>query len=267
MQAQVGAGCFDLSGRVAIVTGASRGLGRAACISLAKYGADVVCAGRDRRALDETAQLVTEHGQKVLVVEADVTKPATIQRMADETVREFGRVDILVANAGIAAPWMRIDEESIDQWDTTIATNLTGPFLSMKAVLPTMVGQRSGSIIAVSSIGALGGGHVSPASYGASKSGLIGLVKHAAVQYGEFGIRVNCILPGMHITDLGMPKDEAGRADRLRLLDEVALVTTPLRRVAQADEIEGLVILLASDASRFITGATFVQDGGHTARI
>jgi len=267
MQAEVSGGCFDLTGRVAIVTGGSRGLGRAACTTLAKYGADIVCAGRDRRALAETAELVREYGHRVLVVEADVTDPATMQSMADGAVAKLGRIDILVANAGIAPDWMRLDEESLDQWNNTIAVNLTGVFLSMKAVLPTMMGQRSGSIVVVSSIGALGGGHVSPASYGASKAGLIGLVKHAAVQYGEFGIRVNCILPGMHITDLGMPEDEAGRAERLRFLDEMALVTAPLRRVAQADEIEGLVILLASDASAFITGATFVQDGGHTAKV
>jgi NAD(P)-dependent dehydrogenase (short-subunit alcohol dehydrogenase family) len=259
--------CFDITGKVAVVTGGSRGLGRAFCQILAKYGADVVCVGRDREALHETRSLVAEYGHQVLCLIADMTKPETIQRIADDTARSFGRIDVLVTNAGVAGPWMRIDEQSIDAWNDVIATNLTGTFLCMKAVLPTMMEQRSGSIIVISSIGALGGGPVAPASYGASKAGLIGLCKHAAVQYGSFGIRVNCILPGFHLTELGMPKDEGEREERLRSMQEFAGTAIPLARIAQPQELEGLVALLASDASAYITGATFVQDGGQTAQV
>jgi len=258
---------FDLTGKVAIVTGGSRGLGRAFCETLAKYGADVVCVGRDRTALEETVRVVREYGHEVLGLTADMTKAGTIQQMADDTVARFGRIDILVANAGVTMPWARIDEESVECWDMTIATNLRGQFLCMKAVLPTMMKQKCGSIINISSVGALGGGNVAPASYGASKAGIIALSKHAAVQYGRFGIRVNSILPGLHITDLGMPEGEAEKAERLGFLCDMAAQAIPLGRVAYPHELEGLVALLASDASSYITGATFVQDGGITAQV
>jgi len=259
--------CLDLTGKVAIVTGASRGLGRAFCRALAKHGANLVCVGRDKEALEKTCALVSDCGHQALSLIADMTKPESIKRMADETVRVFGRIDVLVANAGIAGPWTRIDEETLEQWNEVVATNLTGTFLCVKAVLPSMLVQRSGSIIIISSIGALGGGPVAPASYGASKAGLIGLCKHAAVQYGNFGIRVNCILPGFHLTELGMPKDAVEREKRLNLIQQFAATAIPLARIAQPEELEGLVALLASDASAYITGATFVQDGGQTAQV
>jgi NAD(P)-dependent dehydrogenase (short-subunit alcohol dehydrogenase family) len=258
---------FDISGRVAIVTGGSRGLGRACCEILAKYGADVVCVGRDGEALAETARLVAEYGHAVLPLSVDVTSADSVQEMADQAVARFGRIDILVANAGITTPYMRIDEEDIESWDRIITGNLRSQFLSMKAVLPVMMEQHSGSIINISSVGAFGGGEVAPASYGASKAGIIALSKHAACQYGKYGIRVNCICPGIHITDLGMPTDPAERQQRLTLLDEMSAQLFPLGRVAYPQELEGLVALLASDASSYITGATFIQDGGHTAKV
>jgi NAD(P)-dependent dehydrogenase (short-subunit alcohol dehydrogenase family) len=258
---------FDITGKVAIVTGGTRGLGRAFCEILAKYGADVVCTGRDRGSLDETVEAVHAYGRRVLPLTADMTKADTVEKMAADTVAAFGRIDILVANAGVTTAWMRIDEETIEDWDRTINTNLRGQFLSMRAVLPTMMKQRSGSIINISSVGALGGGEVAPASYGASKAGIIALCKHAATQYGRFGIRVNCILPGLHVTDLGMPEDETAREERLQMMCETAAKFFPLGRVAYPHELEGLVALLASDASSYITGATFIQDGGITAAV
>jgi 3-oxoacyl-[acyl-carrier protein] reductase len=258
---------FDISGKVGIVTGGSRGLGRAFCEILAKYGADVVCVGRDQEALDETVRTVEAYGHQVVALTADMTEAESVQQMALDTIERFGRMDILIANAGITTPWVRIDEESIEAWDMVVNTNLRGQFLSMKAVLPTMMQQRSGSIINISSVGALGGGEVAPASYGASKAGIIALCKHAAAQYGKFGIRVNCILPGFHVTDLGMPDEEAARRERLQMLSETAARLFPLGRVAYPHELEGLVALLASDASSYITGAAFVQDGGVTATV
>lgn len=266
MKALLDRNVFDLSGRVAIVTGGSRGLGRAFCEILAKYGADVACVGRDTAALDETAQTVAEYGRRALPLSVDVTDADAVQKMASEVLQTFGRIDVLVANAGITDPYVRIDEEAVAAWDRMITGNLRSQFLTMKAVLPTMMRQGSGSIINISSVGAFGGGEVAPASYGASKAGIIALSKHAACQYGKYGIRVNCICPGIHITDLGMPEDPAEKQERLAFLDQVAAQLCPLGRVAYPHELEGLVALLASDASSYITGATFIQDGGHTAK-
>lgn len=137
----------------------------------------------------------------------------------------------------------------------------------MRAVLPTMMKRKSGSIISISSIGALGGGNVAPASYGASKAGIVALSKDAAVEYGCYGTRVNCILPGLHIIDFGMPEGEAEKAEHLDFLCDVAARVIPLERVAYPHELEGLVALLASDASSYITGATFVQGGGQIAQV
>jgi len=257
---------FDLSGRVAVVTGGSKGLGRAFCEAMAKHGADVVCVGRDKKALAETAAMVNGYGRVALPVVADMLDPQAIQRMADEAVDTFGKIDILIANAGITADVVPIHEMSIEEWDLVIDTNLKGQFLSMRAVLPTMLKQRSGSIISISSVGALGGSDVPPASYGASKAGVIALCKYAAVQYGKYGIRVNCILPGLHITNLGMPADQAGKAERVKFMEAIAADMYPLGRVGYPNEMEGLVVLLASDASSYITGATFIQDGGGEAK-
>lgn len=258
---------FDISGRVGVVTGASRGLGRAFCEVLAKYGADVVCVGRDQKALAETVDLVKAYGRDAIALTADMTKAEDLEKMVVDAVARFGRIDILIANAGITAPWMPIHDEPLEIWDSIVGTNLRGQFLTLKVVLPTMMAQRSGNIINISSVGALGGGKVAPASYGASKAGIVALCKYAAAQYGEYGIRVNCILPGLHITDLGLPADEAGRKERLAFLDEMAAKAFPLGRVGYPEELEGLVALLASDASSYITGQTFVQDGGHTCQI
>ena len=258
---------FDISGRVAIVTGGSRGLGRAFCEILAKYGADVACVGRDTAALDETAQLVSQHGRRALPMSVNVTDADSVQKMAADVLKAFGRIDILVANAGITTPYLRIDEEDVEAWDRIITGNLRSQFLSMKAVLPTMMEQGSGSIINISSVGAFGGGEVAPASYGASKAGIIALSKHAACQYGKYGIRVNCVCPGIHITDLGMPGDPVEKQERLALLDQITAQICPVGRVAYPHELEGLIALLASDASSYITGATFIQDGGHTAKV
>lgn len=227
----------------------------------------MVCVGRDGAALEETAQIVRECGRGTLALVADVTDIDSVHNMAAETLRTFGRIDILVANAGITSPYVRIDEEEVEAWDRIITGNLRSQFLCMKAVLPTMMKQGSGSIINISSVGAFGGGEVAPAGCGATKAGIIALSKHAACQYGKYGIGVNCICPGLHITDLGMPADPAERQERLAFLDQVAAQMCPLGRVAYPHELEGLVALLAPDASSYITGSTFIQDGGHTAKV
>lgn len=258
---------FDITGRVAIVTGGSRGLGRACCETLAKYGANVVCVDLNEKALVEADRSIGEYGHRALALVADVTQPEAVQRVVDETMDAFGRIDILVANAGVTTGPIKVADESIESWDWIINTNLKGQFLFMRAVLPIMEKQRSGSIISISSIGAFGGGDVAPASYGVSKAGVVALSKYVAVQYGPSGIRANCIMPGMHFTDFAMPDDPRAREERTKSLERMAAEKFPLGRVGYPNELEGLVALLASDASSFITGAVFVQDGGYTSKV
>jgi NAD(P)-dependent dehydrogenase (short-subunit alcohol dehydrogenase family) len=260
---------FDLSGKVALITGGSRGLGRAFCESMAEFGADVACVGRDEQKLSETIGLVSKFGHRAIAIKADVSKPDEVQNMVDETVKQLGTIDILFNNAGITATVTKIHEMSIADWDRVIDTNLKGQFLCMRAVLPVMLKQKSGCIINISSVGALGVGdpEVAPASYGASKAGVICLTKYAAMEYAKSGIRINCIAPGLHETDIEAPKSAEEAKQRMALMNKLVTMDIPLGRRAQPIELKGLAVLLASDASSFITGQVFIQDGGQTIKV
>jgi NAD(P)-dependent dehydrogenase (short-subunit alcohol dehydrogenase family) len=261
-------GIFDVTGKVALVTGASRGLGRAFAEVLAEYGADVSCVGRDEAKLSETVELLGKYKGKAIGVTADVAKPDEVQRMAEETARQLGRIDILVNNAGIAGVNKRIHEMPLEDWDEVIETNLRSQFLCMKAVLPFMLKNKGGSIINISSnAGVRAEGSFVPAQYGVSKAGIISLTQYAALQYVRDNIRVNAIAPGMHGSNLGHPKDP----ELSRQLDEAVqafcAANVPMGRLASASELKGLIILLASDASSYITGQVFIQDGGQTVKM
>ena len=188
--------------------------------------------------------------------------------MAEETVSQLGKIDILINNAGIAGTYKRIHEMAVEDWDEVIDTNLRSQFLCMKAVLPFMLENKGGSIINISSnAGVRGDGSFIPVSYGVSKAGIISLTQYAAMQYVSDNIRVNAIAPGMHGTNLGHPKDP----EASRQLDEAVLEfcasQVPMARLANASELKGLAILLASNASSYITGQVFIQDGGQTVRL
>jgi NAD(P)-dependent dehydrogenase (short-subunit alcohol dehydrogenase family) len=264
-----GKSIFDLSGRVALVTGGGSGLGRASCEAMAKYGADVACAGRTEPKLKETAELTSRFGQKTIAIKADVSKPEEVEHMVNEAVSRLGTIDILFNNAGIARPATRVGETPIEDWDEVIAINLRGVFLCMRAVLPLMVKQKRGSIINISSIGAYGGAEpeVAPAAYGASKAGVIALTKFAAVEYAKDGIRINSIAPGMHHTNLGIDADPDLARQREQFIEKLISMNVPMGRQAEPGELEGLAVFLASDASSFVTGQVFVQDGGQLAKI
>ena len=258
-------GIFDVSGKVAIVTGASRGLGRAFAEVLAEYGADVACVGRDQEKLAETLDLLSKYGHRVISIIADVSKPAEVQRMTEETVRQLGKIDILINNAGIAGVNNKIHEMPLEDWDEVIGTNLRSQFLCMKAVLPFMLKNKGGSIVNIASnAGVRAEGSFVPAPYGVSKAGIISLTQYAALQYVHDNIRVNAIAPGMHASNLGHPKDP----ELAKQLDEsvkaFCAANVPMGRLAAAAELKGLTILLASNASSYITGQVFVQDGGQT---
>ena len=260
---------FDLSGRVALVTGGGSGLGRAFCEAMAKYGADVACVGRTESKLKETVKLIKQYGRKAIAIKADVSRPDEVENMINKAIARLGTIDILFNNAGITSEPTRVGETPIEDWDKVIAINLRGVFLCMRAVLPLMVKQKRGSIINISSIGAFGGAEpeVAPAAYGASKAGVIALTKFAAVEYAKDGIRINSIAPGMHRTGLGVKSDPELAKKREQFIKKLVSMNIPMGRIAESDEMEGLAVFLASDASSFVTGQVFIQDGGQLAKI
>jgi NAD(P)-dependent dehydrogenase (short-subunit alcohol dehydrogenase family) len=265
-------GIFDLTGRAALITGASRGLGRAFAEAMAEFGADVACAGRDEAKLAETLQIIGKHGHRAITVKADVTKEAEVQRMVDETVRQLGKIDIFFNNAGIARPPRPIHETPTEEWDVVIETNLRGMFLCLKYVLAAMVKNKSGSIINISSIAGLRAEvpEVGPVAYGAAKAGVILLTNIAAMEYAKDNIRVNCIAPGMHKSELGRNNPgprPASWEEMDKRVAEYCAQWIPMGRIAEASELKGLAVLLASDASSYITGQVFIEDGGQSARL
>jgi 2-deoxy-D-gluconate 3-dehydrogenase len=253
-------GVFDrlrLDGKAALVTGASRGLGRAMAAALAEAGADVGLVARTEADLRDTAQLVRACGRRAVVETADVRRVEDVER-AVEAVREaFGRLDILVNNSGVAVVKPLV-ETSPDEWREVLETNLTGSFLFCRAAGRTLVAQRHGKVINVASVvGALGlPGY---AAYSASKGGLIALTRTLAVEWARHNIQVNAIAPGWFLT----PMNAHAFADAR--LGERLLRDVPARRVGQPDELGPLVVYLASSASDFMTGEVVVIDGGQLA--
>ena len=268
-----GKGIFDLTGKVALVTGASRGLGSAFAEAMAEYGADVACTGRDEAKLAEVVKTLGKYKHRAIAIRADMTKEDDIRRMVQETVKQLGKIDIYFNNAGVTSPRMKIHEIPTDDWDRIINTNLRGMFLGLKYVIPVMIKQKGGSIINISSIAGLRAEvpEVAPAAYGASKAGIINMTQVAAMEYAHDGIRVNAIAPGIHETELGHPKgvvmDEEMQKQRAKMTRQYCAAEIPLGRPAQPGELKGLAVLLASDASSYITGQVFVQDGGQSARL
>jgi 3-oxoacyl-[acyl-carrier protein] reductase len=239
----------ELSGRVALVTGASRGIGKAIALALGEAGAAVAVNYRERR---DDAEAVTEAirggGGRAAACGADVSLRSAVQAMVDAINEQLGPVDILVNNAGMSAP-RSLDEITEEDFDRTIAANLKSAFLCTQTVLPPMRAQRWGRIVNISSIGArIGAGSVSVA-YGASKAGLEGLTRAYALRLAAEGVTVNAVAPGLVDTDMGQPLIEAGVPGRI-----------PVGRAGTGDEIAQAVLLLVRDA--YITGQTIAVNGG-----
>lgn len=257
-------GLFDLTGKVALITGGGSGLGRSICNVMAAYGADVVCAGRTRPKLEQTVEGLKRYGTRTLDVTADVADPKGVEILVHKTLEAFGTVDIVFANAAIREiGFQRIHEKPIDDWDRVMEVNLRSVFLLMRAVFPVMIDNRKGIFISMSSVGGLWpiADHEFPklnTAYAVAKSGLIMLTKLAARQYARDNIRVNAICPGYHETGLTPPEEKEA-------FDAEMIPHIPLGRAAAADEIQGLALWLASDASNYVTGQIVVQDGGVTA--
>lgn len=258
---------FNLAGKVSLVTGAGSGLGRIFCEAMAEHGSDVVCSSKSEARAQETAGMIAKYGVRTLVVKADVSKQDEVKALFRKVDKEFGKLDILFNNAGIATKGVKIHEMRLEDWNKVISVNLTGTFLCMQEGIKLMLRQKSGSIINITSI--LGLVAADPdilaiQHYVASKHGIIGLTKTAAVQYGPDNIRVNAIAPGFYAeTKLG-DAEERTEAETEAWAEKV-LALTPMKRFGQPEELKGLAVLLASDASSFITGATYVTDGGWCA--
>ncbi len=259
---------FDISGKVALITGGARGLGRVFCEVFAEFGADIALADIDDAEAHQVADSVRKLGRRSLAVRADVRSPDEVQHMVNEAVTQLGTIDILVNNAGITAKGNKIAEMPIEDWDRVIATDLRGVFLCTRAVLPVMVKQGRGSIINIASVYGIRPffkiAKISPnAHYAAAKAGVISLTKETAIEYARDGIRVNCIAPGFHGgTRLGSWIQAPGEEERRQRYEEAIAKTTPMGRRGIPTELRGLAVYLASDASSFVTGQVFISDGG-----
>lgn len=251
---------FDLKGRVALVTGGSKGLGEAMARGFAEAGADVMISSRHE---DELVAAVAKikaagPGVKVAHVVADMTKRDDVQRLAATALKTMGRVDILVNNAGSNKP-QPIDKINDDDWDSLLELNLSSCMALTRALVPGMKERRWGRIIHISSILGLASAGARNA-YSATKSALIGLARASALDLGEFGITVNCIAPGPFLTDL--PRGILSEEKRAEFASRTAL-----GRWGEPDELIGPALLLASDAGSYITGTTITVDGGVLAKV
>lgn len=244
----------DLSGRVALVTGGGRGLGRAIAQSLGAAGASVACADIDPDAMGETIDAVQTGGSRAEAFTCDVTDSTRVNEVVDQVVKQMGRLDILVNNAGITRDGM-IMRMKDDQWDAVIAINLRGTFLFTRAVTRHMMKARKGRIINIASVSGLMG-NAGQANYSASKAGVIGLTRTVARELASRNITVNAVAPGFIATEMTAKLGE-------EILSQVQK-EIPLGRLGDPQDVADAVLYLASDAAAFITGHVLTVDGGLT---
>jgi 3-oxoacyl-[acyl-carrier protein] reductase len=250
----------DLKGKIAIVTGARRGMGKSHALVLAKAGAKVVVSDISLEDCQAVAEEIKKAGGEAIALKCDVTKKEEIDKMVRATVEKWNKIDILVNNAGICQfkPFLQLTE---DDWDRTININLKGEFLCAQAVAREMTKQKSGAIVNIASIamGQVGIGFQALSHYCAAKGGIVAMTEAMALELAPLNIRVNAIAPGMVDT----PMMEQTKQDPKMM--EATLAKVPLHRAGQSEEVSNLVLFLASDASSYITGSTIVIDGGWLA--
>jgi NAD(P)-dependent dehydrogenase (short-subunit alcohol dehydrogenase family) len=258
-----------LDGRVAIITGGGSGLGEASCVRFAEEGAKVLVADLNEDGAKRVAEHIVAHGGEASAFAADVTSEESCHAMAAAALERYGSIDTIYCNAGIVGVGNAMDLAK-SEWDYVISVMLTGVWLSMKAVLPTMVEKGRGSIVNQASIGGvIGVGGIFP--YAAAKAGVIGLTRQAAVDFAPKGIRINAVCPGTVPTPLviGTYEERAGIGMSGGLTAEEALNVTrskyPLGDLGEPVDIANMALFLASDESKWITGQAFIVDGGYTA--
>src|SRR4051812_35979256 len=249
----------SFAGKVAFVTGAASGIGRATAAAFASVGATVAVADVSEQGNQETAQLIEDQGGRALAVRCDVTSGQDVKAALDHVVDAFGRLDIAFNNAGVEQPVGPAAEVSEEQWDRIVDINLRGVFLCMKHEIPLMLQQGGGAIVNTSS-GAGVKGFAGQAAYCAAKHGVVGLTKAAALDYAKAGIRVNAVCPGIIETPM-MDRFSGGTPEgRARVIAQ-----EPVGRMGRPEEIAAAVVWLCSDAAAFVVGHAMVIDGGQTA--
>ena len=244
---------MNFTGKTAVVTGGSRGLGRAVCLELAAGGANVVlCYAGNENAANETAAACEALGAKVLAVRCDVADSAQVKALMDEALKAFGRIDILVNNAGITRDGLLMMMKETD-FDAVISTNLKGVFLCMKAVARQMMKQRYGRIVNLSSVVGLRG-NAGQVNYAASKAGVVGMTKSLAKELASRGVTVNAVAPGFIETDMTAAMTDAAKT--------ATLASIPMQKLGAPEDVARAVAFLASDEAAYITGQVLAVDGG-----
>jgi len=243
---------MELKGKVALVTGGAQGIGKAVALMLARHGADVIVADVNLEKAAETAKELEAAGGRAMAVNVDVTRLGDVEKMVESALARFGRIDILINNAGIARDKLilRMAEED---WDTVLAVNLKGTFNCTKAVIKHMSKQRSGKIVNIASVvGEMG--NAGQANYSASKAGVIGLTKTIAREFAQRGINVNAIAPGYIQTPMTDVLPEKAKEELQRMI--------PMERLGQPEDVAHAVLFLVSEASSYVTGQVLNVNGG-----
>jgi NAD(P)-dependent dehydrogenase (short-subunit alcohol dehydrogenase family) len=248
-----------LENKVALVTGASSGIGRAAALTFAREGAQVVVSDVNLVGGRETVERIESAGGEALFIEANVASSADVEALIDATLHAYGRLDCAFNNAGVGGTLNSLIDKTEEEWDTVIGVNLKGVWLCMKYELPVMLAQGGGAIVNMASVAGLNG-FPNGGIYAASKHGVIGLTKSAALEYARQGVRVNAVCPGY--TDTPMVR---GMVETVPQMERVTTNASPMRRLGEPAEVAETVVWLCSDKASFVTGHALPVDGGFVA--